>query len=426
MLLATSENVSMMNNIKSLIQKEEYISLALNKYILQTGTIPKKVDNTIDWDKLLIEDYLGTNFNKINPVTTKEIIVTFDSSNNAYIKGALEKDSDFKESYNYLYNFYTNSVFRVNTLAPKDISKTELVKGSQVLYNEVQNNIVNIITQNSVKVVPSNKNCNTASYYYELVGGKLIYKYCKAIDKSIEVYQDGPIYIEDRTDLDYIKAPIGEKAYVKDGNSWFEYYYEGNSNWIPSGTGKTNTQVNDNLTIEDRILSYIPDSKDLVLKSDGGCMLANGDIFCWGNNKYKKAGIQTYGQLDTTITPDYVNTPVMLKVDIEDSVQKSKKWYNNPYRVKFEKMAMNNKNVCAISPIFDYYESGTRYKIGGDLFCNGTLHSDYFFLDSTGQVETSIMRKHKSFSAGKENKLYNENAIYLKDVEMVDGTIVLL
>ncbi len=32
----------MMNNVKELIQKEEYIALAINKYILQTGTIPKK------------------------------------------------------------------------------------------------------------------------------------------------------------------------------------------------------------------------------------------------------------------------------------------------------------------------------------------------------------------------------------------------
>ena len=34
LLFANSENISMMNNIKNVIQKEEYIALAINKYIL--------------------------------------------------------------------------------------------------------------------------------------------------------------------------------------------------------------------------------------------------------------------------------------------------------------------------------------------------------------------------------------------------------
>ncbi|MBD3830295.1 MAG: hypothetical protein IE890_07385, partial [Arcobacter sp.] len=70
-----------MNNVKSLIQKEEYISLAINKYILQTGKIPKKSDDTLDWEKLQVEDYLGVNFNKTNPVTLKDIVITFDEKN---------------------------------------------------------------------------------------------------------------------------------------------------------------------------------------------------------------------------------------------------------------------------------------------------------------------------------------------------------
>ena len=177
--------------------------------------------------------------------------------------------------------------------------------------------------------------------YFELINAKiqnekLIYKYCKTTTSSIEVYQESPIYLDNLDDLKYIKVEIGEKAYVKDGISWYEYYYEGNGFWIPSGTGRTTGQINDNISIEDRILSYIPDSKDLVLRRDGGCMLANGDIFCWGNNKYKKAGIENYGQIDTTLKADYVNTPVMLKVQIENSIQNSKKWYNNPYRVNLK------------------------------------------------------------------------------------------
>lgn len=64
-------NIALMNDIKDVIQKEEYISLAINKYILQNGKVPKKSDNTLDWDKLMVDDYLGTNFNKYNPITKK-------------------------------------------------------------------------------------------------------------------------------------------------------------------------------------------------------------------------------------------------------------------------------------------------------------------------------------------------------------------
>ena len=37
-----SNKESLMNDIKSLIQKEEYLAIAINKYILQTGEIPVK------------------------------------------------------------------------------------------------------------------------------------------------------------------------------------------------------------------------------------------------------------------------------------------------------------------------------------------------------------------------------------------------
>lgn len=64
-LFATAENITLVNQIKGLIQKEEYISLAINKYIGQTAKIPKDSDNNLDWEKLLVSDYLGENFNNI-------------------------------------------------------------------------------------------------------------------------------------------------------------------------------------------------------------------------------------------------------------------------------------------------------------------------------------------------------------------------
>jgi len=99
-----------MNDVKSLIQKEEYLSLAINKYILQTGTIPKDVNDSLDWEKLMVEDYLGVNFNKKNPITKKNLVVSFDTDNNAYIKGAIENINEYKDEYKYLYNFYVNKV----------------------------------------------------------------------------------------------------------------------------------------------------------------------------------------------------------------------------------------------------------------------------------------------------------------------------
>lgn len=279
----------------------------------------------------------------------------------------------------------------------------------------------------------SNQTCVADDYFYEIREGILTYKYCRS-NYSFNVYQEAPIYLENWEDLQFIKAKIGDKAYVKKNAFWYEYYYQGDvdsQKWIPSGSGDSLTATDDQLSIADRILSYIPDSKDLVIRKDGGCMLANGDIFCWGDNNYKKAGIENYGQLDTSLSPNYINIPVMLKVQIENIQNQdliNKKWYNNPYRVKFEKMSMSDKNVCGVSPIFDYYESGTQKKYGGDLYCNGYVHSDNFYLDTgtTGQITTSILRKNKIVANGKETGVYNSNAIYLKDIAMINGTWAVL
>ena len=426
-----------MNNVKELIQKEEYIALAINKYILQTGTIPKKNDNTIDWGKLSTSDYLGTNFNKKNPITQNDIVVTFDGKNNVIISGILEEESDYKKSENsYLYNFYRNRLFRVNTMPQTNLQKGKIIIGSQVLYPSIQKDIIKLINENDAnkRIKLATQECESGKYFYELRNKELTYKYCKSPTSSISVFQETPIYLEDWEDLQYIKANIGDKAYVKKNGAWYEYYYQGDCSikWIPTGLGNELTSVDDGLTVEDRILSYIPDSKDLLLRRDGGCMLANGDIFCWGNNQYKKAGIESYGQLDKTLKPDYVNTPVMLKVQIDKITVgivsydiKSIKWYNNPYRVKFEKIALNSTNVCGISPIFNYFD-GAQKKFGGDLYCNGQLSSTTFEDMETGKTESSILKRNKFFYTGKSDQIENGTEIYLKDIVMVeDATAVL-
>ena len=423
-MFADSENVSMMNAIKNQIQKEEYISLAINKYILQTATIPKKDDNSLYWDKLKTNDYLGSNFNTTNPITSSELKVTFDSNNNAYIQGVIEKTADYSADKNYLYNFYVNNIFRVNTIPPTNITKEKLLIGSQIKYNDIQKEIVALLNKNEKIKFPNEQQvCTANSYYYELRNSKLTYKYCKSDNSSFDVYQEEPIYAETSSDLNYVRANIGTKAYVRNSDlSWSEKYFtgyndtDGKSEWTNSSTiSEPSTDLGDDENIQDKILSYIPNSKDLMLRRDGGCMLANGDIFCWGNNQYKKAGVENYGQLDNTLKPYFVNTPVMLKVQINDDSQKSIGWYNNPYRIKFQKMAMNSTNICAVSPIFS---SSTR-KFGGDLYCNGKITSTYYENIAIASSETSILSRNK-YIADKTK------GIYLTEIAMVEDTIAVL
>lgn len=418
-----------MNKIKDVIQKEEYIAIAINKYILQTATIPKKDDNTLDWDKLMKDDYLGVNFNKKNSLTSNDIKVNFDSKNNVFILGSLEEEAQYKTDNNYLYDFYINKIYRVNTISPLNKTKEKLLIGSQIIYSSTQKEIVSLITQNDAnkKIKLSTQNCEAGKYFYELKNNELTYKYCKTPTYPITVYQDAPIYLENWEDLEFVKGNIGDKAYVKKNGSWYEYYYQGDSTtkWIPQGMGDVLTSVDENLDLEDRILSYIPDSKDLVLRRDGGCMLANGDIFCWGNNKYKKVGIESSGQIDNRISADYVNTPVMLKVQISDAEQKLKNWYNNPYRIKFEKMSMNSSNVCGISPIFNYFD-GVQKKFGGDLYCNGQITSSSFEDMDVTKSESAILKRNIFFYNGKSDELENSNEIYLTDIVMIEDVIAVL
>ncbi|MGB1226874.1 MAG: hypothetical protein ACPG9K_03205 [Poseidonibacter sp.] len=438
---ANSENISRMNALKKVIQKEEYISLAINKYILQTGTIPKTSGNLLDWTKLEVDDYLGSNFNKTNPLTSKDMNVYYDtSSDNFFIRGVVDDLEDPKFTFDselmYLYNFYTSRIFRVNTLAPINTTEEKLLKGSQIIYSSVQKEIVETLNLSSPAVNTiklDSQDCTVGAYYYELKGEKLTYKYCKS-DGSIEVYQKSPIYVESIDDLQYIKVKIGDIAYAKNNGTWYEYYYQGDTSppWIPEYLGSTLTTQDEDENVEDLILSYIPDAKDLVFRQDGGCMLANGDIFCWGNNKYKKAGIQNYGQLDTSISADYVNTPVMLKVQIDDitaidgATRNDKKWYNNPFRVKFEKMAMSSTNVCGISPIFEYSTDGIAKKVGGDLYCNGSISSTYFEDLDDNTKATSILKRNKYFTVGKEDKLNDSDEIYLQDIVLIEDTGIVL
>jgi len=340
----------------------------------------------------------------------------------------------------------------VNTLASKSTSKTDLLKGSQIIYSKLQKEIAKITLSNDEKkkngetiidIKLDNQTCPKNNYFYELKDKELTFKYCKG-DSSFSIYQESPVYTEDTDDLAFIKSTIGARAYAKKNGKWFEYYYQGDVDipWVPVESGSILNSQDEEQDIEDRIISYIPDAKDLIIRSNGGCMLANGDIFCWGNNTNKKSGIESYGQLNPTLSPDYINTPVMLRVQIDNTTKvtddsgkeftrRDKKWYNNPYRIKFEKMAVNSTNVCGISPIFDYFQSGTYKKFGGDLYCNGKLLKAKFEdigSSNPSEITTSILKRNKFFARDKDDRTNdsNESEIYLRDVAMVDGAIAVI
>ena len=181
-LFGASENISLMNSVKALIQKEEYIALAVNKYISQTGKIPKKSNSELDWDKLVKNDkkgdYIGLAFDKKNPLTSKDLKVTFDIKNNCRIYGLFDDKKDYNEQYKYLYNFYINRLFRINTNPPITNKDEDLAKGSYVSYNKFQKDIVDLINKSAIIKLPSEK-CPTNNYYYELRNQKVVYKYCK-------------------------------------------------------------------------------------------------------------------------------------------------------------------------------------------------------------------------------------------------------
>jgi len=442
---ANSENVSRMNALKKVIQKEEYIALAINKYILQTGTIPKTSENILAWGKLEVDDYLGSSFNRTNPITSEDMSVYYDTgSHNFFIRGVVDyigntRKTNYDDTLLYIYNFYTSRIFRVNTLAPEDKKEENLLIGSQVIYSNIQKEIVdtlNLISPEVNTIKLDSQACTPGNYYYELKGEKLTLKYCKN-DDSITVYQESPIYVEDIDDLQYIKATIGDVAYVSKNGIWYEYYYQGETSppWIPEYLGSTLSQTEDIENINDLINNYVSDSNDLLFRQDGGCMLVKGDISCWGNNDYKKVGIESYGQVDKTLSPDYVNTPVMLKVQIDDTTKinnvsrNDKNWYNNPYRVKFDKMAMNSTNVCGITAIIEIENSA--YKTGGDLYCNGILSSTHFEdVDDEKDItkNSSILKKSIFFAEGKDDLIDDDNddEIYLQDIVMIEDTAIVL
>ncbi|OCL85461.1 hypothetical protein AAX26_01887 [Aliarcobacter thereius] len=449
-LFSNSSKESIINDVKILITKEERLALTINRYILENLKPPITSDSKINYEDEEFKKLLGNSFEIFkNPITNKNLQIEYLKNGRFVINSMINEDSKYNDKNKFAYNFYIDPNYRVNTQAPLTNNEDDMSKGTFIKYNNLQKRIMDLYLKG--ERIQKSSECKSNGYFWQLVNNDLIYKYCNNLNKTITVYQKYPLYLEDAKQRDYLKAEIGDKIYTKDG-LWGEFFFGvDNDGW--SNVSRRNDKKNSDMCLEERILNYIPESKDLLIRKDGGCMLANGDIFCWGDNSFKKAGIENHGQLDKNINPDYVNIPIMLKSDLEnlgDIKVKDKKWYNSPYRVKFEKMAMNSKMVCGISPIFetnftlnedeledeicgniskpkqDTNDKDKKIvKSAGNLYCNGDINRSEFLIENE-KTAKSILRKNIEFDLNKNDLNQNKDAIFLKDIAMIEDAILLL
>lgn len=449
-LLASTTSESKINNVKILIAKEEYLALAINRYILEELKLPVK-DGEFDIEDEKLIYLLGDKFKDFkNPFNDKNLQIEILPNQRVVVKSMVLDDVPYKQSENFVYNFYIDQNFRINTQAPISNKKEDLQKGTFIKYHSLQKKILEKIAKGE-RVQKVSSKCGSTGNFWQIEKNDLVYKYCDSNQNTINVYSSYPKYIEDNKQRDFIKGEIGDKIYTKDNYMGEFLFGIDGDGW--SIVNRRNDRKNSDLCLEERILNYIPQAKDLVIRSNGGCMLANGDIFCWGDNSFKKAGIENYGQLDKNISADFINTPVMLKSDLENEADLdivSKRWFNSPFRVKFEKMAMNSKMVCGISPIFE--SKATQKDDGsleedsceniqnssnqnsddkiilnhaGNLYCNGDLPIDEYYENSDLGAK-SILRQNKEFAQFKNDTSQNRNAIFLKDITMVEDAILVL
>lgn len=449
-LLASTTSESKINNVKILIAKEEYLALAINRYILEELKLPIK-DGEFDIEDEKLIYLLGDKFKDFkNPFNDKNLQIEILPNQRVVVKSMVLDDVPYKQSENFVYNFYIDQNFRINTQAPISNKKEDLQKGTFIKYHSLQKKILEKIAKGE-RVQKVSSKCGSTGNFWQIEKNDLVYKYCDSNQNTINVYSSYPKYIEDNKQRDFIKGEIGDKIYTKDNYMGEFLFGIDGDGW--SIVNRRNDRKNSDLCLEERILNYIPQAKDLVIRSNGGCMLANGDIFCWGDNSFKKAGIENYGQLDKNISADFINTPVMLKSDLENEANLdivSKRWFNSPFRVKFEKMAMNSKMVCGISPIFE--SKATQKDDGsleedsceniqnssnqnsddkivlnhaGNLYCNGDLPIGEYKITSEHGAK-SILRQNIEFAKYKNDNSQNSNAIFLKDIAMVEDAILVL
>ena len=133
------------------MQKEEYIALAINKYILHTGSLPKLNNFDLDWNALLNKEYLGEHFNKENLFTHEDMLVKFNESTYEALfytvnKNTLSSSSLSKVDNRHLYHFYKSTSSREYTqlITQEDNPLENDSASSFVIYGTLQKEMVNL------------------------------------------------------------------------------------------------------------------------------------------------------------------------------------------------------------------------------------------------------------------------------------------
>lgn len=366
-LLADNRNIFLLKQVKKLVQKEEYIALAINKYIANEGDLPKNALGKFDISKLKTNNYLGANFGLTNPLTKEDIALTINNTKNK--NQIFFKMPSFNLNQRYLQNFYTNPIFRVNTLPAKASNPNSPYTfdiPAKVKYASLQKDVIRKINDGKTIQPYSKIKCPSGENYYELYNGQLTLKYCKDANNtnnSIKVYQKGPIFLDqtNKNDIKHIKSKIGTKVYITNGDKTKEYIYQGSlktdeqstitSNWKElnfENSSSSNAYSINNPEIEKEIENYKKVAQPLIIRHYGGCYLNRGDVFCWGDNLYYQSGIADDSK-------QWINTLVRLRVDGD---------------IKFKALGRNQSNVCAVS---------TK----NILYCNGK-QSSIFSASSSG------------------------------------------
>lgn len=137
-LLASTTSESKINNVKILIAKEEYLALAINRYILEELKLPVK-DGEFDIEDEKLIYLLGDKFKDFkNPFNDRNLQIEILPNQRVVVKSMVLDDVPYKQSENFVYNFYIDQNFRINTQAPISNKKEDLQKGTFIKYHSLQ------------------------------------------------------------------------------------------------------------------------------------------------------------------------------------------------------------------------------------------------------------------------------------------------
>jgi hypothetical protein len=381
--------------IKKLIEKEEQIALAYKKYILKKGTNPTAIQDLID------SDFLPKGFSLMNPFGRE---IKLSTSNPTDTENSLP--DSFKVKTN-IFDYYYSNKYRVYTKAPISVNNNKV----QILLSEKEK----LIYQNKaiitiVKADAKNKyylDPNGVLHWYDINGNfKFSVDKELILDSSVKLLDsNGNVDVEFKNlmqnkNISYLGQTI---LYKKDGKA-LEYLNLGGNN----GILKVNSKTRD---VGKTVIQF---------SRRAGGMIVNGDIYTWGNNGNKIAGINSSDYTISSGTPNSNRYPVItslvrLKSKIYDDASDGKDLtkYNN---INYFSSSLRPKFVDFFSTV---YHSTCGVSTKGELYCGGKTGSEYSFGDNFTHVDSSNngeMLYRSTFFNGVNNKaakIFANNQIWL-------------